>query len=142
MTKIGYSRTTDNILSVLSPDNEQTNSVIQTNRNLAKFDYYSLSFSFPIKVGKWLNSTNNALAYYGLYKGNLVNTNLNVSRVSYNFNSSNNIKINGSTSAEAIFNYQSRSYYGFLDIKGNWGLALGLQKQILEKRLILKAQCK
>ncbi len=138
MTKIGYSRTTDNILSVLSPDNEQTNSVIQTNRNLAKFDYYSLSFSFPIKVGKWLNSTNNALAYYGLYKGNLVNTNLNVSRVSYNFNSSNNIKINGSTSAEAIFNYQSRSYYGFLDIKGNWGLALGLQKQILEKRGSLK----
>lgn len=138
MTKIGYSRTTDNILSVLSPDNVEPNSVIQTNRNLAKFDYYSVSFSFPIKVGKWLNSTNNALAFYGLYKGNLVNTDLNVSRVSYNFNSSNNIKISGNTSAEAIFNYQSRSYYGFLDVKGNWGLALGLQQQLMDKKASIK----
>lgn len=138
MTKIGYSRTTDNILTVLSPDNVQTNSVIQTNRNLAKFDYYSLSFSFPVKVGKWLNSTNNALAFYGKYIGNLVNTDLNLSRVSYNFNSSNNIKISGSTSAEAIFNYQSRSYYGPLDIRGNWGLALGIQKQLMDKKASLK----
>lgn len=138
MTKIGYSRTTDNILSVLSPDNVDANSVIQTNRNLAVFDYYSLSFSFPVRIGKWLNSTNNALAYYGHYKGNLVNTDLNVSRVSYNFTSSNNIRIGATTSAEAIFNYQSRSYYGFLDIRGNWGLALGLQQQLLDKKASLK----
>lgn len=138
MTKIGYSRTTDNILSVLSPDLVETNSVIQTNRNLAKFDYYSLSFSFPIKVGKWLNSTNNALAFYGHYKGNLVNTDLNVSRVSYNFNSSNNIKIGPNTNAEAIFNYQSSSYYGFLDVRGNWGLALGVQQQLMAKKASIK----
>lgn len=138
MTKIGYSRTTDNILSVLSPDNVEPNSVIQTNRNLAKFDYFSVSFSFPIKVGKWLNSTNNALAFYGLYRGNLVNTELNASRVSYNFNSSNNIRIGANTSAEAIFNYQSRSYYGFLDVRGNWGLALGIQQQLLSKKASLK----
>ncbi len=138
MTKIGYSRTTDNILSVLSPDNVEPNSVIQTNRNLAKLDYFSVSFSFPIKVGKWLNCTNNALAFYGLYRGNLVNTELNASRVSYNFNSSNNIRIGANTSAEAIFNYQSRSYYGFLDVRGNWGLALGIQQQLLSKKASLK----
>lgn len=138
MTKIGYSRTTDNILSVLSPDHVEPNSVIQTNRNLAKFDYYSLSFSFPIKVGKWLNSTNNALAFYGVYSGNLVDTDLNAGRLSYNFNSSNNIRIGASTSAEAIFNYQSRSYYGFLDVRGNWGLALGIQQQLMNKKASLK----
>lgn len=137
ITKLGYSKTTDNILSILSPDG-QPNSVIQTNRNLAEFDYFNLSFGFPISLGKWLKSTNNALAYYGAYRGNLANTDLNNSRVSFNFNSSNAIKIDGTTSAELTANYQSRSYYGTLDVKGNWGLTLGLQKQLLEKKASLR----
>ncbi len=137
ITKVGYSKTTDNILTILSPDG-QPNSVIQTNRNLAEFDYYNLSFGFPISIGKWLNSTNNALAYYGRYSGNLANTELNASRVSFNFNSSNMIKIDGSTTAEVTGNYQSRSYYGPLDIKGNWGLTVGVQKQLLAKKATLK----
>ena len=137
ITKLGYSKTTDNILTILSPDG-QPNSVIQTNRNLAEFDYYNLSFGFPVQIGKWLNSTNNALAFYGKYSGNLANTNLSLSRVSFNFNSSNQIKINGSTTAEVTGNYQSRSYYGPLDIKGNWGLTVGVQKQLLDKKASLR----
>ncbi|MES2650492.1 MAG: TonB-dependent receptor [Bacteroidota bacterium] len=137
ITKIGYSKTIDNILTILSPDG-QPNSVIQTNRNLAEFDYYNLSFGFPISIGKWLNSTNNALAFYGKYSGNLANTDLSASRVSFNFNSSNQIKINGSTTAEVTGNYQSRTYYGPLDIKGNWGLTVGVQKQLLDKKASLR----
>lgn len=137
ITKLGYSKTTDNILTILSPDG-QPNSVIQTNRNLAVYDYYNLSFGFPISIGKWLNSTNNALAYYGKYSGNLANTDLNASRVSFNFNSSSQIKINASTTAEVTANYQSRNYYGPLDIRGNWGLAIGVQKQVLAKKGLIK----
>ncbi len=137
ITKLGYSKTTDNILTVLSPD-DQPNSVIQTNRNLAEFDYYNLSFGFPISVGKWLTSTNNALAYYGKYKGNLANTDLNASRVSFNLNSNNVIKFNNTTTAEVTGTYQSRSYYGPLDIKANWGVTVGLQKQMLDKRASLR----
>ncbi|MGB4399260.1 MAG: outer membrane beta-barrel family protein [Daejeonella sp.] len=88
ITKIGYSRTTDNILGVLSPDTEP-NTVIQKGRNLAKLDYYNVSFGFPIAVGKWLNSNNNALLYYGRYSGNLVNTNLDAGMTTFTFNSNN-----------------------------------------------------
>lgn len=137
ITKIGYSKTIDNILTILSPDG-QPNSVIQTNRNLAEFDYYNLSFGFPVSIGKWLTSTNNALAFYGKYSGNLANTDLSASRVSFNFNSSNQIKINGSTSAEVTGNFQSRTYYGPLDIRGNWGITVGLQKQLLAKKASLR----
>jgi len=137
ITKVGYSKTVDNILTILSPDG-QPNSVIQTNRNLAEYDYYNFSFGFPISVGKWLNSTNNALAYYGKYSGNLANTDLSASRVSFNFNTSNQLKLSASTTAEVTGNYQSRSYYGPLDIKGNWSLAVGVQKQILDKKGSLK----
>ncbi|SFH40119.1 TonB-dependent receptor domain-containing protein [Pedobacter insulae] len=137
ITKLGYSKTTDNILTVLSPD-EQPNSVIQTNRNLAEFDYYNLSFGFPVSVGKWLTSTTNALTYYGKYKGNLANTDLDASRVSFNLNSNNVIKFNPTTTAEITGTYQSRSFYGPLDIKANWGLTLGLQKQLLDKKASLR----
>ncbi|MEJ5993107.1 TonB-dependent receptor [Pedobacter sp. Du54] len=137
ITKLGYSKTIDNILTILSPDG-QPNSVIQTNRNLAEYDYYNLSFGFPISIGNWLTSTNNALAYYGKYSGNLANTDLSASRVTFNFNTSNQLKINASTTAEVIGSYQSRSYYGPLDIKGNWSVALGIQKQVLDKKGSIK----
>lgn len=137
MTKMGYSRTTDNILTILSPDG-QPNGVIQTNRNLAKFDYFNLSFGFPVTIGKWLNSTNNALAYYGRYSGNLVDTDISASRVSFNVNSTNIIKANSSTTFEIIGNYQSRTFYGPLDIRGNWALSLGAQKQMFSKMASLK----
>lgn len=137
ITKAGYSRTTDNILIVLSPDTEP-NAIIQTGRNLAQFDYFNLSFSFPVTVGKWLNSTNNALAYYGRYKGNLVNTALNAGRVSFNLNTNNVITLNTNTTLEVIGSYQSRSWYGFLDINGNWSLNIGGQRQLWNKKASLK----
>ncbi|MES3017560.1 MAG: TonB-dependent receptor [Bacteroidota bacterium] len=137
ITKIGYSRTTDNILSVLSPDTEP-NTVLQTGRNLAKFDYYNVSFGFPISLGKWLNSTNNALLYYGRYTGNLVNTNLNASRTTFTFNSNNSFVVNKSLSAEFTGNYQGKSTYGFLEIDPIWSMGLGVQQQLFEKRASLK----
>ena len=44
-----------------------------------------LSFGFPVSISKWLTSTNNALVYYGQYPGNLVNTNLDAGRLTFNF---------------------------------------------------------
>lgn len=137
ITKIGYSRTTDNILSVLSPDTEP-NTVLQTGRNLAKYDYYNLSFGFPITVSKWLNSTNNALLYYGRYSGNLVNTNLNAGRTTFTFNSNNSLVINNTVTAEFTGNYQGKSTYGFLDIDPIWSMGLGVQKQLFDKKASLK----
>ena len=136
-TKVGYSRTTDNILMVLSPDTEP-NTVLQTGRNLAKYNYYNASFGFPVSVSKWLTSTNNAQVYYGRYTGNLVNTNLDAGRVTLTFNTNNTIIINGSTTAEVTGNYQSKATYGFLEIDPIWSMGLGVQKQFLQKKASLK----
>ncbi|RPE08792.1 TonB-dependent receptor [Chitinophaga lutea] len=136
-TKVGFSRTKDNILMVLAPDAEP-NSVLQTFRNLALYDYYNISLSVPVTVGKWLSSTNNVVAYYGHYKGNVVNTDLNVSRVAFNINSSNTVTLNPNTSMEVIGTYQSRSYYGFLDVDGYWAVNVGAQRQLWKKKASLK----
>ncbi|RBL90199.1 TonB-dependent receptor [Chitinophaga flava] len=137
VTKIGFSTTTDNILMVLSPDT-LPNSVIQTGRNLARYNYYNFSFSFPITVGKWLNSTNDALVYYGEYKGDLVNTHLNASRVTFSFNSTNTVIINANTTLEITGSYDSPSYYGFLDLKDFWFVNIGAQRQLWHKKASLK----
>ncbi|MBC9932913.1 TonB-dependent receptor domain-containing protein [Chitinophaga qingshengii] len=137
ITKIGYSTTTDNILIVLSPD-AAPNSVIQTGHNLARYNYYSLSFSVPFTVGKWLNSTNEAQAYYGEYKGDLANTQLNASRVSFNLNSINNITLNPVTTMELTATYNSRSYYGFLDVQGFWFMSVGAQRQLWQRKASIK----
>ncbi len=137
ITKIGYSRTTDNILSVLSPDTEP-NTVLQTGRNLAKYDYYNVSFGFPVSIGKWLTSTNNALLYYGRYSGNLVNTDLDAGRTTFTFNSNNSFIISSTLTGEFTGNYQSKSTYGFLEIDPIWFMGLGVQKQLFEKKATLK----
>ncbi|SEW51219.1 TonB-dependent receptor domain-containing protein [Chitinophaga arvensicola] len=136
-TKIGYSRTRDNILIVLSPDTEP-NTILQTGRNLAMYDYYNLSFGFPVTIRKWLSSTNTALLYYGNYKGDLVNTHLNVSRVSFNFNSVNTITLRPLTTMEITGSYESRSYYGFLDVNSFWFVSAGVQQQLWHKKASLK----
>ena len=136
-TKLGYSRTKDNIIGVLSPDTEP-NTVLQTGRNLAKYNYYNASFGFPVSVGKWLSSTNNALVYYGRYTGNLVNTNLDAGRLTFNFNTNNTVIINSTTTAEINGRYQSSATYGFLEIDPIWSMGLGMQKQFLDKKASLK----
>ncbi len=66
---------------MLAPDIEP-NSVLQTMRNLARYDYYHMTIGVPVTALKWLNSNNTFVAFYGRYRGNLVNTNLNEGRLS------------------------------------------------------------
>ncbi|WP_207433124.1 TonB-dependent receptor domain-containing protein [Sabulibacter ruber] len=139
VTKLSYSRTTDNIITILSPEpgtgeGEENPVVIQQDRNLAKFDYYGLSVSVPISVARWFTSTNNLQVYYGLYQGNLANTNLRNGRPSYSLNSNNAFQLPKGWSAEVIGVYNSREIYGFLDIQPVRHLSIGVQKQLWDKK--------
>ncbi|MDA9554913.1 TonB-dependent receptor family protein [Pelobium sp.] len=135
--KLGYSHTNKYILSVLSPDTNP-GTVIQTDRNLAEFDYFNLSLGVPVSVGKWLNSNINALMFFGNYSGNLANTNINTGKLTFNFNANNSILITKDLSAEVNAFYNTRSIYGFLDMRDMWSVSLGVQKQLLNKKASLK----
>ncbi|WP_212004853.1 TonB-dependent receptor [Chitinophaga sp. HK235] len=137
ITKIGFSKTTDNIIIVLAPDAEP-NSVIQTGRNLARYNYYNFSFGAPFTVGKWLNSTNNALVYYGEYKGDLANTRLNSGKVTFNFNSTNTITFDANTTAEISAIFESPANYGFLELREHWYVNIGAQRQLWHKKASVK----
>ncbi|HEY1025136.1 MAG TPA: outer membrane beta-barrel protein [Sphingobacteriaceae bacterium] len=138
IAKYSYSRTTDNMLSVLSPAENEDNVIIQTDRNLAKFDYYGLTLTMPAAVGNWFNSVNNATLYYGLYRGNLANTNLNNGRPTVNFNTNNTFVISPSWSAELSGTYRAREIYGFLDVRPIAFVSAGIQKQLWNKKATVK----
>ncbi|RZK49692.1 MAG: TonB-dependent receptor [Pedobacter sp.] len=135
--KLGYTHTADNILSILGPDVEPR-SVVQIPRNLANYHYYNASLSFPFKIGKWYSSNQDITTYYGKYQGDIGSNNLNLSRVSYQINSVNSIKLTATTSAEVSANYQSKGYYGPLDFNGVFVLNMGIQKQIMNRQASLR----
>ncbi len=138
IAKYSYSRTTDNMISVLSPAEGETNVIVQMDRNLARFDYYGMTFTVPLAAGNWFNSVNNATFYYGLYQGNLANTNLNNGRPTVNFNSNNTFVLSPSWSAEVVGTYRGREVYGFLGVKPVAFVSAGIQKQLWDKKASVK----
>lgn len=138
IAKYSYSRTTDNMISVLSPAEGEDNVIVQMDRNLARFDYYGMTFTVPLSAGNWFNSVNNTTLYYGLYQGNLANTNLNNGRPTVNFNTNNTFVLSPTWSAEVVGTYRAREVYGFLGIRPVAFVSAGIQKQIWGKKGTLK----
>ncbi|MFD3002973.1 TonB-dependent receptor domain-containing protein [Pontibacter toksunensis] len=138
VTKFSYSHTSDVMLNVLSPDTTQEKLVVQTFRNLAKLDYYGMTVTVPFSIGNWFNSINNGTFYYGLYRGNLAQTELNSGRPTFTLNSSNTVTLTKGWSAEVVGVYRSREIYGFLDVNPIWFLSGGVQKQLWDKKANIK----
>jgi hypothetical protein len=138
VTKLSYTRTTDVMLQVLSPDTTQEKLVVQTFRNLATLDYYGLTVTVPFSIGNWFNSVNNGTFYYGLYKGFLAETDLRNGRPTFNLNSNNTIKLPNNWSAELTGVYRGKEVYGFLDVDPIWFVSAGVQKQFWDKKASLK----
>ncbi|MBC5991404.1 outer membrane beta-barrel family protein [Pontibacter cellulosilyticus] len=137
-TKLSYSHTSDVMVQVLSRESEDDNVVIQTFRNLAKLDYFGLTATMPFSVGNWLNSMNNATVYYGKYSGQLGTTTLNAGMPTFNFNSNNTVSLSNTWKAEVIGTYRTSEVYGFLEIDPVWSMAVGVQKQLWDKKATLK----
>ena len=136
--KYSYSRTEDVIINVLSLDPGQDQVVVQTNLNLATLDYFGFTATVPFTIGKWFNSINNATLYYGLYRGNLANTELDNGRPAFNLNSNNSFKLAEDWSAEIIGLYRSSEIYGFLDVEPFWMASIGVQKEFWDQKGTLK----
>lgn len=138
-TTFSYSITKNNIINVIIPSNTQDNITIQTDRNLAQFDYYGLTLSAPLKVTAWWNIVNNLTAYYGLYKGNLANTSIHSGRPTFTINSSNTFTIGKKgivAELNGIYNY--RELYAYMDIESYGFLSAGFQTPFFKKKGTVK----
>ncbi len=135
---LSYSNTSDNITSVLFPSESQDRVTIQSDRNLATYYYYSLSFTVPVEVTSWWSSSNNLNTYYSDYSGNLSNTPLNKGAFAFDANSNNSFTISKKMTAELNGIYTSGNVYGYLYVKHTLDLSAGIQRTILKGKGTLK----
>ncbi|MCC6460589.1 MAG: TonB-dependent receptor, partial [Saprospiraceae bacterium] len=135
---LAYSRTNNNITQVIVPVDGLDRITVQTDKNLARYDYYSLSIHAPIEIAKWWSCMNDLNIYHGNYTGTLANTNLADGNTVLFLNINNNFRLKNDWSAEIGGYYQSRQVYAFMNLDPLWSLNLGVQKQLFARRATLR----
>ena len=137
-TSIEYNVTTDNITDVLIPEIGTEKVTIQTNKNIAKYQYYGINTTIPLHPYKWWNSTNTIYAYYSYYSGDLQGTSLRDGAPTFSFDSYNSFIFKNNWNAELNFNYKAREVYGFMTVEPSWMLSTAVQKQFWNKRATVR----
>lgn len=135
-TGFSISRTSSPLIGVVQPETDST--VLSTTVNLSRQDYLALTFTAPVKLAEWWQVYNNAVFYYSHFAGNLAGTNLDKGRPAFNLSSNHSFKIGKSWSAEVNGSFQSGEQYGFLRVKPNGQVTVGIQKSLWERRGTLR----
>ncbi|RYD58373.1 MAG: TonB-dependent receptor [Sphingobacteriales bacterium] len=139
ITTFTYSITNNPIVEVIQPSDNDTGKVtVQTNKNLARMSYYSISGSYNFQVTKWWNNTTNYNAYYARYEGFVANTRLDKGAPTFDININNSFILPKDFSAEIGGFYQARQVYGFMTVNPVWMLNAGLQKNFWDKKATLR----
>lgn len=135
-TGLSYSRTSLPMISVVQPETDST--VISTNVNLDRQDYFALTFTVPVQPAKWWQIYNNAVFYYSHFVGNLAGTALNKGRPAFNLSSNHTFTFGKGWSGELNSSFQSGEQYGFLRVRPNGQVTAGVQKALWDRKGSLK----
>ncbi|WP_236704967.1 outer membrane beta-barrel protein [Hymenobacter sp. AT01-02] len=135
-TGVSYSITRNPLIGVVQPETDST--VVATTVNLGQQHYYALTLTAPVELAKWWTVYNNGVFYYNRFTGNLAGTALNRGRLAFTLTSNSTFTFGKGWSAELNGSYQSREQYGFLDVRPNGQLALGIQKLVWNQKGTLK----
>jgi hypothetical protein len=135
---MGYSHTSDVMSDVLLTDTA-TKTIFISTQNLATQDSYNVNISYPIHFAKWWNSNNNLTTYYNKFKTpNLLGMPYKSGRPALNFNTTQTINFNTTTSMECSGFYQTKQVNGTLLIDAQYSVDLGFSKSFLNKQLNVK----
>jgi hypothetical protein len=131
---------TDNVIAeIIQPSENDTGRVtVQTNKNLDRMTFYGLSIAYTFQIAKWWTNVTNGNFYYARYEGNVANTVLNNGRPTFDLNTNNSFVLPKNFAAELGLFYQARQIYGFMDVKPNWMLNAGVQKNFWDKRATIR----
>lgn len=131
-TGLSYARTSTPMINVVQPETDST--VISTNVNLDRQDYFALTLTAPVQPAKWWQIYNNAVFYYSNFVGNLAGTALNRGRAAFNLSSNHTFTFGKGWTGELNGSFQSGEQYGFLRVKPNGQVTIGLQKTVWERK--------
>lgn len=138
---LGYSRTKNNqniaiarFKDVFPNIPSDDNVTVQIPLNLASSDYFGLTIAAPIRINKWWNMINNGNIYYEKFNGSLGTTQLNAGRPAAFIQTNNTFTFKKGWTAELNASVNTGGQYGFMVADPQWGLAAGVQKQVMKNK--------
>lgn len=118
------------------PSND--NITVQIPINLSSQDYYGLSISAPIRINGWWNMINNGNIFYNHFNGQLGGTTLNNGKPAVDIRTDNTFTMGKGWISEFNINFNSGGQSGFMVLDPRWGLSLGVQKSVFNKKGTLR----
>lgn len=138
---LGYSHTKQNQNIAIArfkdvfpalPSND--NVTVQIPVNLSSQDYYGLTISAPFRINNWWNMINNGNIFYNHFNGKLGGTTLNNGKPAFDVRTNNTFTLGNGWVSEFNVNVNSGGQYGFMVLDPQWGVALGVQKSVFNKK--------
>lgn len=142
---LGYSHTKQNqnvaiarFKDVFPTIPSDDNVTVQIPVNLQSQDYYGLTISAPFRINSWWNMINNGNVFYNHFNGKLGGTTLNNGKPAFDLRTNNNFTLGKGWTSEFNVNFNSGGQYGFMVFDPQWGVALGIQKTMMNKKGTLR----
>ncbi|KAA2239655.1 TonB-dependent receptor [Chitinophaga agrisoli] len=144
ITSLGYAHTTNMITRIVEAGKDPVTGDSTVLRykflNVAKSDNFNLNISMPLPITKWWSSFTNLSGNYSKYQTVVNNSQVNLDAFGFFGRTQHTFTLPKGFSTEAVFFYVSPqiSQEGLFKMKAMYGLDLGIQKQILNKKGTIK----
>lgn len=134
----GYSMTDEQYTQVFKQDDETKITIIGW-ENLSKTRNMDLTLVVPVEFTNWWKMNANMTLFYVRYKSPLYGETLDESQISFRGNMNHTITLPKDWSVELSGWYQSKTVYGMGNFDARGAIDAGIQKQLLNKKLTVKA---
>jgi len=135
---VTYTHTINPIITVIVPIAGRQNIIQQTDDNLGSSDYYGVNGTIACPVTKWWTTTTSADAFYNHFNADISSTPLNSTRFLVDANTDNVFNISKKTTLDINGYYISGADLGYLYIKSQGSLSLGVQFKVFNNRGTIK----
>jgi iron complex outermembrane receptor protein len=126
-----YASVTDNFYGFNAYEQDDQSKVnITTRKNFGRMAAYGIKFFTPVQFTSWWNATFSVDVSYQRIKAYPQSGNLNKGTQDVLFNTMHSFSLGGGFAAEAIFKYESPTFYGFSEFKANYRFDAGISKTV------------
>lgn len=137
VTSLNYTHTSQVITDLLKQDDAER-ATYQTKDNLGTTDNINLSVSLNIPVTKWWTSNNTINAWRNIIDGMYLDEPLKFRKNSLSYNATNTFTLPKGFKAEVSGSYHSPLIWGLFEIKSQYQINFGIQKNILKDNATIK----
>ena len=134
----GYSKTNEQYTQIIVPDNE-TKVTIVAWENLSGTETADVTLVIPVQPARRWTMNTNLTGLYSHYKSPLGNGILDRGQISFFGNIMNTINLTDDWSLELSGRYRSTTIYGMIQTVAGGAVDAGIQRQLFDKKLTLKA---